>query len=97
MEGRITGVPAEDILKNCSYVTDISLEILKDTMQVEKTIDLVTSPGTFGLVDEDEKALREWIELFRIVEREHPNMLFEFENDAPLTEEEKDLMRRLRS
>ena len=97
VEGRITGVPAEDILKNCSYVTDISLEILKDTMQVEKTIDLVTSPGTFGLVDEDEKALREWIELFRIVEREHPNMLFEFENDAPLTEEEKDLMRRLRS
>lgn len=97
MEGRITAVPAEDILENCPYVTDIDLEILKDTMEVEITIDLVTSPGSFGLVDENEKVLREWIELFRIVERKHPHILFGFEKQPPLTEEERELVRRLRS
>lgn len=95
VEGRITGIPVEDILENCPYVTDIRLDILKDTMTVEKTIDLVTSPGSFALIDENEKALREWIELFRIAECKHPHLMFAFENDPPLTEEERELKKRL--
>ena len=60
-------------------------------MTLKITTDLQSSPGTFGIIDSDEAKLREWIRMFETVEKEHPQILFTRENDAPLTKEELEL------
>ena len=50
--------------------------------------DVVSIVGSFELIGKDEQALKEWVDLYRMIEEKHDHILYEFEDDMPLTDEE---------
>ena len=92
---RISEVPAEDLFLKCPNVVNIRLDELKESLTLQETTNMVNSPGVFGLIGKNADELAEWIRLYRMIEREHPHILFRPADGCSLTDEELQLTQRL--